>query len=105
MAHYIIPLTTELAFWKFYKESELPQTIQSTRTATASPQLTIRWSQGQGTLHCNLATQVQCFNARVTSSRVTYEIINKQCLNEVKQLEPCFKCLQPFLKNNSSSNN
>jgi len=55
-------------------------------------------------LHCNLATQVQCSNARVKSSRMT-EITNKQRLNQVKQLEPCFKCLQLFLKSKSSSNN
>lgn len=46
--------------WNFCKASELLQTTQSPRMVTASPQLTVTWSQGQSTLHCNVATQLQC---------------------------------------------
>ena len=56
--------TNRTSFWNYNKASELYQITQSPRTVTAPPQSTISWSQGQATLHCNLATQLQCSNAR-----------------------------------------
>ena len=77
---------------KLLQDVRIISTIHSPRTVTASPQSTISWSQGQSTLHCNLATKLQCSNARVTSSSVTHQITNKQRLNEAKHLELASVC-------------
>jgi len=89
---------------KLLQDVRIISTIHSPRTVTASPQSTISWSQGQSTLHCNLATKLQCSNARVTSSSVTHQITNKQRLNEAKHLELASVC-NNIWRNNSNSNN
>ena len=84
--------TNRTSFLESQQGVRITTTIQSPRTVTASPQSTISWSQGQSTLHCNLATKLQCSNARVTSSSVTHQITNKQRLNEAKHLELASVC-------------
>ena len=72
------------------------------KNGTASPQLTISWSQGQSTSHCNLATQSQCSSCKGSHRQFRcdecFKLQHKQCFSCSKQLQVGFNCLHPFSK-------